>query len=209
VDRGTLYSISVVRTLKAALALDPRTKDLKLLFKSGVQTDLDLLLLESTLEINDKWLSFYDSHQINPCWLSRGDFREFPDWDHFTCSHIVTNLYGLVLEELDRHPELLPNELSKTNKSLYQRVSENLRKMPIMITAAAGSFPGEIEVSWADSEGDILSRVYGLDPQCKVVLHRESGCSGKRNDLLAGGKSLHHSTVARSFTNNTKLINSR
>jgi hypothetical protein len=194
VDRGTLYSASVERALKAALALDTRTKELKLVFKSGASTDLDLLLLGSTLEINDKWLSFYDSHQKHPCWLSRGDHQLFPDIDHFTCSHIVTDLYELVLEELDRRPEHSYNELTKSNKSLYQRVCESLRKMPIMVEAVAGVHPGEIEVSWADAEGDILSRVYGLDPQCRVVLHRESECSGKRSELLAAGKLFLNST---------------
>jgi len=173
----------------AALALHPRTGGLKLNFKSGVNTDLDLLLFESTLEINDKWLSFWESHQRNPCRLSRGDHRPSPDSDHFTCSHIVTTLYELVLEELifkelRQHPELSHDELSRSNRSLNQRVSESLRKMPIMVTAAPGVHPGKIEVSWIDLEGDILSRAHGLDPQCRVVLHRESECSAKRSELL-------------------------
>jgi hypothetical protein len=178
----------VERALKAALTLDPRTKGLNLIFKSGVSTDLDLLLFESTLEINDKWLSFLESHQRSPCWLSRGAGAPLPEIDHFTCSHVVIDLYELILDELGRHPEPLPNLLTESKKSLHQQVCESILKMPVMVKAVPGDHTGEIEVRWNDSECDILSRVYGFDPQCRVILHHEGGCSAKRSKLLAEGE---------------------
>jgi hypothetical protein len=186
----TPYSTGVKRALKAALALDDKTKNLKVIFKSGAKAELDLLVFHSTLQINDKWLRFQDSHQRAPCWLSlqsKGDL----DMDHFSCTHIVTDLYKLMLEELTKYPwssKMSRTDISESCISLYQQVRESLHKMAIMVTATPGTLSGEIDVSWTDSEGDILSRVYGLDPQCKVTLHLESTCSSKRSQLLAPGK---------------------
>ncbi len=171
------------RALRAALALDRRTKDLEVVFRSGTTTDLDLMLFQSTLEINDKWLDFKQSHSKTACWLSRHD--ELLNTDHFSCDHVVTGLYELILEEITRHPEFSPNELTESNACLYQRVCDNLRQMPRMVESCIGLLPGEISVSWVDLEGDMISRVYGLSPRCQVTLHRESTCSLRRTDLLA------------------------
>lgn len=66
----TPFSIGVKRSLKATLALDARTRDLKLRFKSGTSAKLDLLLKGSKILVNEKWLDFYSSHDGMPFWLS-------------------------------------------------------------------------------------------------------------------------------------------
>ncbi|KAG4441520.1 hypothetical protein IFR05_002977 [Cadophora sp. M221] len=202
-SRTTPYSSGMERALRAALALDARTRDLELAFKSGVKTDLDLRVYGLSLEINDKWLSFTDGHRLAPCWLSRQVNREHSDSDHFSCDHIVTDLYELVLHELKRTPRVSFDKPLESDSFLYQRVCENLRQMPIMVKSKAGNSSKTIEVSWTDLEGDMLSRLYRLDPKCRVTLHRERTCSGRREDLLlsvpgsAEIKQLTRSNISR------------
>ncbi|KAH7377556.1 hypothetical protein BKA64DRAFT_254172 [Cadophora sp. MPI-SDFR-AT-0126] len=180
----TAYSLGVERALKAALAMDSRTKELNLIFKSGIKTDLDLLLDGRDLQINDKWLDFENGHRRAPCWLSRQAGRECFDADHFSCDHIVRDLYELVLGELKRHGNVGSEKLSESNRSLHQRLCESFRQMPIMVESKAGTVSETIAVSWTDLDGDVLARLYGLDPKFRVTLHRESTCSSKRNDLI-------------------------
>jgi hypothetical protein len=185
----TPYSNGVKRAFSAALALDDETKNLRVVFKSETKAGLGFILFESTLEINDKWLSFRDRHRRTPCWLSR-QLRDNPDMDHFSCCHVITDLYRIVVGELKNNSNSKESDRLKSYDFLYQQVCESLRKMPILVTARPGTLSGEIDVFWTDSEGVILSRVYGVDPQCKVTLHLESTCSSKRSQLLAPGKPL-------------------
>jgi hypothetical protein len=60
--KDTPFFIRVKCLLKAALALDARTRDLELRFKSGTNAKLDLLLKGSKILVNKKWLNFYSSH---------------------------------------------------------------------------------------------------------------------------------------------------
>lgn len=46
---------------------------------------------------------------------------------------------------------------------------------------------GALEVTWADAEGDLLSRLYGITAKWGVMLHAESTCSSRREDLLVPG----------------------
>lgn len=183
-DKKSTYSAGMQRALRAALALDVRTKGLEIIFKCGDRTDLDLLLMDANLEINDKWLDFGLSHAHNQCWFALQLPREHSTADHFSCDHIVTDLFDLVLDELNRHPQSSEREVIESNSSLYLKVCENLRHMPIMVEANATTEVGEIEVSWADLDRDVASRVYGMDPKCRVVLHRDSTCSFRRDELL-------------------------
>jgi hypothetical protein len=183
-DNTTPYSAGVERALRAALALDERTKSLEVIFKDGTTTDFDLILFQSTLEINNKWLDFKLSHSKTACWLSRRSDDELPRMGHFSCDHIVSTLYELVLEELMRQPRLEHRNFCESKASLYQKVCENLRQMPRMIQVDTGPLPGEIIVSWIDMEGEMVSKAYGLNPICQVTLHRESSCSLKRDDLI-------------------------
>jgi hypothetical protein len=63
----TPFSIRVKCSLKAALALDKRTRDLELRFKSGTNAKLDLLFEGSKILVNKKWLNFYLSHNGMLC----------------------------------------------------------------------------------------------------------------------------------------------
>jgi hypothetical protein len=176
----TAYSIGVKRGLSAALALDVRTRDLKLVFKTGYTADLDLLLDKSDLLIHEKWLDFGASHDGADCWLSSLASASGIKIDTFSCDHIVTNLYGLVLNELDSRD----GGLAADEKSLNLKVSERLREMPRKIEIAPGQEAGEIEVSWVDAASDMASRLHGLNVKGRITLHRERTCSEKKFELL-------------------------
>jgi hypothetical protein len=184
-DKGTIYPTGLKRALNAVLALDARTNGLKPVFKAVDETQLALLLSGSRIEINETWLDFRASHEKYPCWLSRRAHVDESIMDQFSCDHIVIELYKLVLEELKRHPGLRQGQSSESDRSLCQRVCESLRQMPMMVAASLGRQPGEIQVSWTDLEGDLISKICRLDPQCRITLHRESTCSSRRDDLLA------------------------
>ena len=192
----TPYSTSVKRALSAALALDVRTKDLELVFKSGDTTRLDLLLGDDgrQLMIHEKWLNFQASHHEVACQLSRlksGD----PRWerDAFYCDHVIDYLYDLVLTELpEDENEKTTNSIEK-NSSLRLRVSESLKKMPRMIQNVPGDQPGEIEVSWTENESIMIAKLHESQFKCQVTLHRESTCSGKKFELFEPEGKRHFS----------------
>ncbi|KAH0569248.1 hypothetical protein GP486_000004 [Trichoglossum hirsutum] len=178
-EDGTIYSLGLKRALRAALVLDARTKSLRVVFKAAGKAQLNLLLSRTSLEINETWLDFQAGHEKTPCWLS-DQVREEPDMNQFLCDHIVIDLYHLVLEEIKRQ-----GQSSASDSSLYHRVRESLRQMPVMVEARPGHRPGEVDVSWMSLEGDSIPKIYGLDPTYRITLHRESTCSLRRHDLLA------------------------
>lgn len=187
-DNGKFYPAVLKRAINAALALSARTNGLKAVFKAVDKAQLALLLSGSRLEINETWLDFRTSHEKYPCWLSRRAHVEEPIMDQFSCDHIVRELYKLVLEELKRHPGLRLDQSSDSDSSLCQRVYESFQQMPMMVAASPGRQSGEIDVSWTDLEGDLVPRIYRLDPKCRIILHRESTCRSRRDDLLASSK---------------------
>lgn len=189
VDNPNPYSTGLFRALRAALELDVRTQDLKVIFKDGRTTDFDLILFDSILEINNKWLNFKEGHSKTACWLSRqteDDDRQIM-LSQFSCDHIVSALYELVLNEVTRSQSLAHEEIYESNATLCQKISESLRHMPMMIESCLGG-PGEITVSWIDIDGGMVARVYGLEPKLAITLHRESSCAIRRDDLVRTSK---------------------
>jgi hypothetical protein len=93
----------VKRALRTSLCLDARTRDLELVFKEGTVAELDLLLDGTQLMVNEKWLDFHDSHENAPCWLSRLSTTAGFNCDTFSCDHVITELYDLVLMEVAKH----------------------------------------------------------------------------------------------------------
>jgi hypothetical protein len=176
----TPYSEALTRSLKAMLALDERTKDFAIIFKSGEKADLDLLLQGSSLLINDKWLDFERSHLRAPCWLSRYEVtrHEMP------CDHIITRLYYLILRELEKSPASQIDKPAESNGTLKLKMSDSLRQMPRMIEIIQGEKPGELVITWTMLERDLVFKMYGFDLRCRVTLHRESNCSEKKADVL-------------------------
>ena len=174
------YSEAIKRSLKAILALDDRTKDLIIVFKSGEQADLDLLLEGSNLLINDKWLDFQRSHSKAPCWLSRHGVKSYK----MPCDHIVTRLHDLILHELTKGPVSQLDKSTESKATLRLKVSDSLRQMPRMIEISQGLKPRELIVTWTMLERDLVFKMYGFDLRCQVTLHRESTCSEKKMDIL-------------------------
>jgi hypothetical protein len=180
----TPFSIGVKCLLKAALALDVRTRDLELRFKSGTNAELDLLLEGSEILVNEKWLDFYSSHDGMPCWLSRRVSSKEVNADSFFCNHVVNDLYELVLAELRHGRYRDHNNSTQSYGSLRLRVSENLHQMPRMVEAWQGDRAGEIEVSWTDLQGGLVAKFDGLNADFQVILHCQSTCSDKRAELV-------------------------
>lgn len=184
----TDYSKSVKWCLRAALALSKSTENLVLSFKSGATVDLDLLLLDDAVLINDKWLDFQESHKNTPCWLSRQSIGQV---DTFSCLHIIMYLHDLVLVELTKYSDTGTGRIFATEPFLPLKVQESLQQMPLMVETASTGRPYEMKVSWSDSDNDLASKL-GLDPKCRVTLHRESTCSQKRlHPLGQNGKCFH------------------
>jgi hypothetical protein len=183
------YSGAIKRSLKAILALDDRTKDLTIVFKSGEQADLDLLLEGSNLLINDKWLDFQRSHSKAPCWLSRHGVKSYK----MPCDHIVTRLHDLIIHELTKGPVSQLDKSTESKATLRLKVSDSLRQMPRMIEISQGLKPRELIVTWTMLERDLVFKMYGFDLRCQVTLHRESTCSEKKMDILfyIGETSIH------------------
>ena len=179
------YSADFKRSLNAALALDPRTSALTITFKDGTKDGLDLLLDNSDLLIHDKWLEFSSSHEKTPCSLSTRATQKGVSIENFSCNHVVAYLLDLLLAELTKvgGAELDSHTLTRSDDSLRVAVRENLDQMPRLVEASIVE-PGEIKVTWMDLDGDRVSKLHGLDPQCGIVMHRESTCSNKRLDLL-------------------------
>jgi hypothetical protein len=179
----TLYSSGVKRALSAALALDDKTKRLRLIFKSGAKSELDLLLDGSDLLINYKWLDFQETHRQRRCWLSRTHIKA----SDFPCDHVINHLYDHVLCELKKLPGAGNELTSEVTISMRLRVHDHLRQMPRMIKLWQGKQGGELEVDWYSPDAAAFWRQYGVDLQSIVTLHRESTCFEKKSDILSSG----------------------
>lgn len=162
------------------MKLHQSTQNFTLVFKNGATVDLDLLLVDRELLINDRCLDFHESHKNAPCWLSQQSIGLVKT---FLCLHVVVHLYDLVLVELTRDSDTRPGKSLAIEPSLSLRVRESLQQMPLVVEMALTKAACELRVSWSDSDHDLAS-VHGLDPKCRVTLHRETSCSQKRFDYL-------------------------
>lgn len=167
----------------SVLALDSRTRNLRLDFRSGANAELDLLLHESQLLINDKWLDFEASHKSSSCSLFLQATAEQNDIDRFSCSHIVKSLYDLVLVELSNGSN--SQQHNHSNNYMHQLVSEKVDQMPCMVKVVQGEAAGVLEVSWVHAESEKISRLHHLELKGWITMHRNSTCSDKKSELLA------------------------
>ncbi|RDL32005.1 uncharacterized protein BP5553_09407 [Venustampulla echinocandica] len=198
----TTYSIGLQRALRAALALNVKTRSLNLIFKSGAKGQLDLLIDGDNLLLYDHWLCFQQSHAKSTCRLSQLVAKV----DHFSCDHIISELYGMILSELQSVSKLEPIYQDEDN-SLCQMVSENLRHMPRMIRVEKTLKPGELAVSWTDPESQMAFELHGLDLKCQVTLHRESTCAGEKVELLCiDGMNPFHANDSAHFNQRIENI---
>lgn len=177
----TPYVADFMRALHAVLLLDERTQPFKPSFRSGHTAGLDLLLINTDLLIHERCLDFNQWHAKTPCRLSSQASTVNIDINTFSCNHIVTDLYNLLLIELQNRPG---SDCSQ-DSLLRLKVSQNLDEMPRKIEIAQGPEVGEIQVSWVDGASDAAFRLNGLDIKGRVILHRKSTCFNKMKDLLS------------------------
>lgn len=180
----TPYSEGVIRAVKAVLELDERTQNYKLVFKSGENAELDLLLDGQQLLINDKWLDFNSSHKSSYCVLHAEATEEKIAIDTFSCIHIAEKLYSLILNQLPRDVAADSSVGAESGSNLVRSVSEKLRQIPHKVECVAGTYSGEIVVSWIHPESEKDSKLHGITRRGCVTLHRESTCADKKKDLL-------------------------
>ncbi|KAF7909374.1 uncharacterized protein EAF01_003092 [Botrytis porri] len=200
----TPYCASLMRTLRAALALDPQTQPFLLVFKkagiSGLDSYLDVD--NSKLLLHEKWMDFEKSHGENSTDCSLSHMRNTGDVispiEIFSCDHIIIEICNQVLQELDRIRAGKGSIGDRSVDSLKSQVSECLKDMMQGIQALPGPQKGEICVSWEDNEAEKLFRLHRMKLQCCVTLHRESTCSHKRSELLA--RESYFPMVSRAHT---------
>lgn len=188
----TAYCKSLIRTLRAALALDKRTKSFELVFKRAGTVGLDLYLdLEnSQLLLHEKWMDFERSHaeSSQDCILAHmrhpGDDTPI---EIFSCDHIIIDISNQVLQELEREKASKESPEDQRVNPLPVQVNECLKNMAREIQAGPGPKEAEIFVSWEDNEAGKLFRLHKMELVCCVTLHRESTCSDKRLELIARG----------------------
>lgn len=178
------YYQTVLQTLNAAMALDERTRHLKLLIKTGDKADLDLLLDGSNVLMHERSLDFNTCHARAPCQTSDRALAEpsNKDYNHepFLCDHVVIYLYGLLLEQL--MPGSCYGGKTATGHRLRTKVSECVEQMPRNIEIVQGSQKGTIKVSWVNIASE-RAKLNGSDLKCRIILH-ESTCQ-RNEELLA------------------------
>jgi hypothetical protein len=180
----TPYSEDVERALKAVLALDSRTRELRLDFRSRGKAELDLLLQGSDLLINDKWLDFGSSHKESSCSTFLEAKAAKIEIDRFSCSHIVKHLYDLILLELSKGHNVQHDGSHHSDDYLRQMVSERVDQMPCMVHVERGDVGGVLIVKWVHAESDKLSRIHSLELMGRITMHKESTCGDKKLELL-------------------------
>jgi hypothetical protein len=183
---STSYSKDVERALMAILALDSRTQDLRLDFRSGANAELDLLLLGPDLLINDKWLDFYAGHENSSCSLFLEAAAEQTSINRFSCSHIIKSLYDSLLVELSHGSN--PQQNRNSDNYMRQLVSEKIDQMPGMVDISQGGGAGVLKVSWVHAESEKISRLHHLELKGRITMHRKSTCADKRSELLSSGE---------------------
>jgi hypothetical protein len=167
----------------SVLALDPRTRDLRLDFRSGANAELDILLHGPDLLINDKWLDFYASHEGSSCSLFLEAAAQKTSIARLSCSHVVKTLYDSVLVEVSNGSN--PREgSSHADDYLRQLVSEKMDQMPCMVEIVRGEAAGALEVSWVHAESEKISRLHHLELKGRITMHRKSTCAEKELELL-------------------------
>ncbi|PMD41313.1 hypothetical protein L207DRAFT_581755 [Hyaloscypha variabilis F] len=164
--RESAYSTGMKRALMGILALDPKTRNLEVTFKSSTVAELDLLIHGSKLLINDKWLDFKASHECGDCDLSLEASTQNLNIDTFDCGHIITELYNALVADMS-------NQLG--SKKLSSEASNSLLR----------ANAGEIVVSWTESESDRVFKNHGSLRQGRITLHRESTCSTLKTEILS------------------------
>lgn len=186
--KSTVFSENVDRALLSSLALDSRTRNIRVSYVQSTDTGIDLLFTtkESCLQIHEKWLDFQRIHETASCQVSNLAHGLASGSEGFACDHIVEELYELVLAEIMPSLDLEKDAAGTVSRSLRHKARDKLRQMPRNIKVLATENPLELEVSWADCDSSLLSSLYGIDVQYCVELHRKSTCSEKKQMLLAG-----------------------
>ena len=182
------YSDDVERVLLSVLALDARTRALRLDFRSGDDAELDILLQGPDLLINDKWLDFYASHEGSSCSLFLEAAAQQAAIKRFSCTHIIKSLYDSVLVELSNGTNAEQKRSSYTGDYLRQLASEKIDQMPCMVEVSQGEAVGVLEVSWVHAESEKISRLHNLDLKGRITMHRMSTCADKRLKLLTSSE---------------------
>ena len=170
----------------ASLALNPQTQNIKVAYVQSPDPGIDFLFSanQSLLQIHDKWLDFKKIHETASCQVSVLVHGHALGPGSFSCDHIVEELYELVLADVTESLGLGKGELAMFARTLRHKARDMLRQMPRRVNVMVTGNPCQLEVSWIDCNGDLVSDLYGINVQYCVTLHRESTCAEERQRLL-------------------------
>lgn len=176
----TIYPEELIRKLRAAMALDPRTQESEFIFKCGESAELDFLLKSKNVLINYKLFDFEGGYQSSSCWLASKHITEHL----YPCDHTIINLHRLILDKINKNCELDQEIRADSGINLGMELEDSLRYMPRMIKVQHGWQIRELEVLWSDQGSHFPFHAHGQNLKRLVTLHRENTCLRKRQDLL-------------------------
>lgn len=189
-DRDPLH-IGILQALKACLSLATSLSSLDLCFVDGGGTQLDLMLDtdKDVVKIHEKWLCFDRVHKETPCDVFDLVKEGKVEKQTCFCEHVVEDLFEQVLNEIGDARDI---PLSR-RRILRGQARSCLRSMPrsIRVSKLQG---GALEVTWIGNENGIVSERHSDTIQYFVVLHKESTCGIRRNDLQCSTNYLASST---------------
>jgi len=179
------FCVSILRGLKACLALDRRMREITVQFVKGGATEIDMLfsVQEGLLRVHQKWADFQRIHQDAGCEVFDLSQERPMDGGAFSCDHVVEDLFELTLNQVRE-----PLELSQSECVILRRTArERIRQMPRQIKVSSTGRAHELEVCWTGNESGIVFKNYGVHIHYHVSLHKTSTCASKNEELLYQG----------------------
>ncbi|KPI45359.1 uncharacterized protein AB675_2323 [Cyphellophora attinorum] len=176
----TMFAQTVIRSIKACLALEPEfaTLSIEVVQGGGVGTDL-LMAPNGTILIHEKWFDFARAHNRSDCQLSQlltasgEDINANLNKAPFTCDHIVEDIIHEIVNEAGRRLDTI--DASKC-KDFMHMVRDRVRECPRAVAIEQTDRANELRVSWETMTSNILTKHHGLDSRYVVVLHEGTNC---------------------------------
>jgi hypothetical protein len=177
-----IFSINLVRLLKAAMLLDERLAGIKIQAVEGGDTDIDVLYLADVkkLLLHGKWLDFDRVHIDSSCELHHLSQQQGLEINEFYCDHTAEDLFELTVNEVKGVLNLTSVETTALRRDARERIRQTPRRLQVSKTSQRG----ELAVTWKGNESGTIAEHYGSVIQYDVALHKASSCKTRGEDLL-------------------------
>lgn len=190
---STKFSSTVLRILIGTPAPDSKTRSISIkLVKCKSDYGLEMLYSseKKLLTIHEAYIGFKRAHSNANCAVSELSADSELRDKAFFCDHVVKELYELGISDITRSLNMTDDERVKLERSLSRLVQRKLREMPRGISVTRTSIANQVEVSRIINETEKYIKMSGLDFSYHVVLHRQSTCRAKAEEVLCR-KSKH------------------